>query len=243
MPEMADAVRAFLTAHPLTVAGTGDLLALVRLGASTNKYVASTRNLPMTARALWAENRVHGSISERNELGIDPDASMAEELQVDMLTVANGHIEQPFAHYSLARVIADLLLEDFAFVERFNGQIDEDGVRTYGEMWTGDWWKKSIENISQFQVPAQPQTEFPTAANILSIIIYVDGVSLDFFGNVHAIPIMLTFGNYSRQDRQCLRSKRLLGFVPHISDKDIPLQCRESASAVRRYLLHATFTV
>ena len=113
----------------------------------------------------------------------------------------------------------------FAFLKCLQPAADG-GDRIFSEIHSANWWRDG-------------EAHLPTPQHrLLSIILYVDGVSLDFFGNVHVMPIMLTFGNFPHHARESLRGKRLLGFVPYVDAQRVHKTTHLDVSIVRRMILH-----
>lgn len=109
-------------------------------------------------------------------------------------------------------------------------QYELNGESGYREMNSGDWWKEM-------------QIRLPPFANLVSVILYTDGISVDFFGHTTMIPVMLTLGNFKARNQRQLSAKRLLGFVPYLNAGVIGQCTSVSASVVRRHLLHSTLSM
>ena len=139
--------------------------------------------------------------------------------------------------YNLMSVAQDLLNDgdhgQHAVFRYTEDRHPTSNIRQFGEMWTGDWWKKQ-------------QKELHDGANILVPIIYMDETPVTHNGrNMH--PIYMSLGNlyldsryassfthplqYYFFNRQKLSGKRLLGFMPTIN---VVTKYRDSA-LVRRY--------
>lgn len=132
-------------------------------------------------------------------------------------------------HLDIANVLADLLsIRDFEMHHQFE-QHTVNGEQGYREMNSGDWWKE-----------LGGQT---TNGNLLSIILYTDGISVDFFGRTTMIPVMMTLGNFKVRNQRQLVGKRLLGFVPHLSTAEIRRFSDVHPSIIRRHILHSTISM
>ena len=107
----------------------------------------------------------------------------------------------------------------------------------FSELWTAKWWENATENARRRCTQSAEAGVEPV--QVLSIILYVDGINVDFFGNIQLIPVMVTLGNFSTKARQALEAKRVLGFIPHLSDEAIVSRTKVSTSTVRRELMHA----
>jgi len=83
------------------------------------------------------------------------------------------------------------------------------GQPVVGELCTGDWWKEMAE-------VARQQT-----CKLLCIILYTDGIRVDYHGKINLTPIMMTLGNFDLKVQRSLPGKRLLGFIPQIHEEDI----------------------
>ena len=215
-----DAVHIFITKHHCTDGCTEDLLRLVKYLTSAD-MISSTRLLPLTRHTMLQHlHRQHPTLVDR--------------VNVHHIQAAAGEIVEVFPHLSLQTVIADLLLEPVAkgdqYFEFCQQQPADDCVN---ELWSAGWWREAELRASR----ACP------GARVLSIIFYIDGVSVDFFGNIHMIPIMITFGNYSLATRRSHNVKRVVGFLPHLPDEDIASRTRADVSRVRRELMHNAFQV
>lgn len=77
-----------------------------------------------------------------------------------------------------------------------------------GQLYTAGWWKETAILAAS------------KGCKLLSIILYTDGIVVDWAGKIKLTPIMMTLGNFDLQAQRSLRCKRLLGFVPHVSAAD-----------------------
>ncbi|RHZ81216.1 hypothetical protein Glove_123g179 [Diversispora epigaea] len=96
--------------------------------------------------------------------------------------------------------------------------------QSYGEQYTGNWWKKAKELI-------------PSVAYILSIILYSDAITTDTLGKGSLHPIYIFLGNISTWRRNKEDAKQLLGYLPILSVKDE----RKKKSSEFKKLVHETF--
>lgn len=77
---------------------------------------------------------------------------------------------------------------------------------------------------------------------LLSIILYTDGINVDFHGKINLTPIMMTLGNFDLSVQRSLAGKRLLGFVPQLREDDyirLFKHERHDKSAITRLLAHS----
>ncbi|RHZ58979.1 hypothetical protein Glove_366g42 [Diversispora epigaea] len=79
--------------------------------------------------------------------------------------------------------------------------------QSYGEQYTGNWWKKAKESI-------------PSVAHILSIILYSDATTTDTLGKGSLHPIYISLGNIPTWRRNKEDAKQLLGYLLILSAKD-----------------------
>jgi hypothetical protein len=157
---------------------------------------------------------------------------------LDELRAAEGAIEVLFPHFDVAEVIRELLdsytKESSVFHLAYQRRcVIATGERFYDELHSGSFWR---------DVEAGVRERSACATHVLSIILYVDGVQVDFFGKVSMIPVMLTLGNLDAATRQTLSAKRLVGFVPSLSEEEIRTKTTKPASAVRREIMHGAFS-
>src|SRR5690606_10169607 len=142
-----------------------------------------------------------------------------------------------FPHFDVARVIQELLdslqagTGSKAHYEFQKRCVISTGERIYDELHSGTFWR---------DVEVQAREQLPGVC-VLPIILYVDGVLVDFFGKVSMTPVMLTLGNFDAATRETLAAKRLVGFVPSLSEEEIRMRTTKSTSAVRREILHCAF--
>ena len=88
---------------------------------------------------------------------------------VDMLSIDDGRVVEPFVHFSLQSQIADLLLEEvnelsFAFLKCLQPAADG-GDRIFSEIHTANWWRDG-------------EAHLPTPQHRLLSIILLRGWSL-----------------------------------------------------------------
>ncbi|RHZ77270.1 hypothetical protein Glove_183g4 [Diversispora epigaea] len=113
--------------------------------------------------------------------------------------------------------ISQLFVYDYKKLEIENEQ-------SYGEQYTGNWWKKAKESI-------------PSIAHILSIILYSDATTTDTLGKGSLHPIYISLGNIPTWKRNKEDAKQLLGYLPILSVKDE----REKKSSEFKKLVRETF--
>ncbi|RHZ47415.1 hypothetical protein Glove_581g6 [Diversispora epigaea] len=113
--------------------------------------------------------------------------------------------------------ISQLFVYDYKKLEIENEQ-------SYGEQYTGNWWKKAKESI-------------PSVAYILSIILYSDATTTDTLGKGSLHPIYISLGNIPTWRRNKEDAKQLLGYLPILSAKDE----REKKSSEFKKLVRETF--
>ncbi|RHZ70363.1 hypothetical protein Glove_272g26 [Diversispora epigaea] len=113
--------------------------------------------------------------------------------------------------------ISQLFVYDYKKLEIENEQ-------SYGEQYTGNWWKKAKESI-------------PSVAYILSIILYSDATTTDTLGKGSLHPIYISLGNILTWRRNKEDAKQLLGYLPILSAKDE----REKKSSEFKKLVRETF--
>lgn len=152
------------------------------------------------------------------------------KLQKVDLEIVGSNTCVPCWHVDIVHVLADLLsIRDLERHFDFE-QCVVNGESGYREMNTGDWWKEMEQTV-------------PRYGKLLSIILYTDGISVDFFGHTTMIPVMLTLGNFKVRNQRQLSGKRLLGFVPHLNAGEIRRLTSAHPSLVRRHLLHSTISM
>ena len=152
-----------------------------------------------------------------------------------MLSACGGRIVVPFPHFSIAMVLAEMLArEDLrkgaVFSPTKNANSKATAHRVYGDLSTSQWWEEESQKYS----------EHPNHC-VLSVILYVDGIAVDFFGKLTMIPIMATIGNFSRDMRVSAKGKRLIGFVPKVEKTDNRLRNFKDATAANRELMNNSF--
>ncbi|RHZ68398.1 hypothetical protein Glove_295g4 [Diversispora epigaea] len=103
-------------------------------------------------------------------------------------------------------------------------KLEIENVQSYGEQYTGNWWKKAKESI-------------PSVAYILSIILYSDATTTDTLGKGSLHPIYISLGNIPTWRRNKEDAKQLLGYLPILSAKDE----REKKSSEFKKLVRETF--
>lgn len=103
---------------------------------------------------------------------------------------------QVFPHFQLRGVVEALLRE---FPEAATVPAAEPS-----ELTSGAWYRAQREEIYRGESPRI----------ILPIILYLDGIAVDFFGRISVTPLFVTLGSLPVSVRDTFRGKRLLGFVP-----------------------------
>lgn len=237
-----NAVSTFCAKHKLTEGGGDDLLRLVKHLASP-ETLQSTRALPITMATF--RRRMNASTH---------DASTVNTIDI---SAANGDVSERLPFVDIASAIQDLLMEDIADEEKWLGSASST-TAGYGEAWTGQWWREASAELSEMNVHisrhetthgglSEGATEdagsraVQSQPVLLGLIFYVDGINVDFFGNVQLVPIMLTLGNFSVATRQKMQAKRVISLVPHLSNEQIASKTRVAPSRVRRELMHGAF--
>lgn len=137
-------------------------------------------------------------------------------------------------HFNILAVVADLLIstpqlnaskwEPLFFSPCCNYTTDT-RERLYGEITSGDWWKETEDCARE---------KNPRLDGLLPILLYIDGVAVDFFSRVKMHPVVVSLGNLNRGQRDSLKGKRLLGFIPELSDTEINLRCPKGDNAYIR---------
>jgi hypothetical protein len=159
----------------------------------------------------------------------------ADQVIIDEVTAGEGDVTESFVHFDVLSVIADMVNAENAW----EGDIRMDFVRKsfsndhaerqFDEIFTADWFKHSEEQVRRVHGEEK---------KVLSVILYIDGVTVDFFGNISLMPIMLTIGNFHEAFRQTKSGKRLLGFIPSVSKQTSEL--RFPSARLNRELIHAS---
>ncbi|RHZ78931.1 hypothetical protein Glove_154g41 [Diversispora epigaea] len=103
-------------------------------------------------------------------------------------------------------------------------KLEIENEQSYGEQYTGNWWKKVKESI-------------PSVAYILSIIFYSDATTTDTLGKGSLHPIYISLGNIPTWRRNKEDAKQLLRYLPILSAKDE----REKKSSEFKKLVRETF--
>lgn len=120
----------------------------------------------------------------------------------------------------LADLISSKEFERHYKYERY----EVNGEQGFKEMHSGDWWK-DVQGIAG-------------TSKLLSIILYTDGIAVDFFGRTTLIPVMITLGNFPSAIQRKLVGKRLIGFVPYLRAGLIRGSSQVHPSIVRRRVMH-----
>ena len=142
-----------------------------------------TEPFPVTVRQLRnVEKSVFNNATLRSCSFEDIDIPVVTQTGVPMILVTADLI---CVTYDLIRVAQDLLNDgDHGVHAQF--QYEEcvhpvSKVRQYGEMWTGEWWRRQ-------------HADLPDGSNILVPIIYVDETPVTHNGrNMH--PVYMSLGN------------------------------------------------
>ncbi|RHZ54051.1 hypothetical protein Glove_431g41 [Diversispora epigaea] len=103
-------------------------------------------------------------------------------------------------------------------------KLEIENEQSYGEQYTGNWWKKAKESI-------------PSVAYILFIILYSDATTTDTLGKGSLHPIYISLGNIPTWRRNKEDVKQLLGYLLILSAKDE----REKKSSEFKKLVRETF--
>jgi len=77
-----------------------------------------------------------------------------------------------------------------------------------GDLHSAEWWREACTLAKT------------RGCQLLCIILYTDGIVVDWAGKISLTPIMMTLGNFDSTTRRSLKGKRLLGFVPQLSVDD-----------------------
>jgi hypothetical protein len=234
LPLMADAVQSFLLRHKLSTQGVTELLRLLHQAVEPDMAEQIRSGLPFSAATFHANARRRFKTMRDEAFGHQGPSELLHPDQVveDFLIVGEGHVQEPFVHFDILSVLADMLVTD----NSWEGDIqmdylrktDESGEQMYDEIYTGDWFRDTQQHVRGTYGPSK---------KVLSVILYVDGVTVDFFGNVSLIPVMMTIGNYAEAYRQTKAGKRLLGFIPSFTGKES--QTPFPPSRLNRELMHA----
>lgn len=136
-------------------------------------------------------------------------------------------------HFNILAVVADLLVSpqlsgpkwEPLFFNPCCHYTADSGERLYSEMTSGDWWKETEDFV---------RSKNPRLEGLLPILLYIDGVAVDFFSRVKMHPVVLSLGNFNRGQRDSIKGKRLLGFIPELSDTEITLRCPKADNAYIR---------
>ena len=220
-------VFSYLSKYPQTQDATTALLELIHQLVDSES-ICQTRQLPKTARSMWKHFQ-------------KPDLSQAG-IEIDTLSAADGAIEEPFPHLTLAGVISEMLEDNFVrealLLDTELPPVRHRDVRapveerSYGELHTAEWWHSTRICFAQKFGNVQGRHA------LLGVILYVDGIAVDFFGKVGLMPIMLTIGNLPRKARESTQGKRLLGFIPSLSKVEIKQRTKKDPGMVKRDLMH-----
>ena len=216
-PDATDALRMFIARYHLPGPCTDDLLRLIQRLVEPD-MLQSTKRLPLS------QNTLHQRFDTPNE----------SDIRVGSITAAGSDIVEEFPYLDIVSCIAGLLVDSaIPDGEKYFVHDNSEDVpfEALGELWTGEWWKIAQQRVN---------LECPGAI-LGSIILYIDGISVDFFGNIQLVPIMMTLGNFSTRVRQSVDAKRVVGFVPYLSDEKIAARTKMSPSKVRREIMHAAF--
>lgn len=127
-------------------------------------------------------------------------------------------------HLDIAKVLADLLsVKEFERYYEYQTHV-ANSEQGYTEMYTGDWWRE-MQRVVRVR-------------KLLAIILYTDGIAVDFFGHTTLIPVMLTLGNFPYSLQRKVTGKRLIGFIPYLNTGMIRRCSDIHPSVVRRSMMH-----
>lgn len=241
---VTDMVRSFVNTRGLSRGAVTSLLRLIRVITSP-ELVDGTRELPINASTFIGKSRKEVQLEADSWRPIDvesdsePDVALPSNIYTEELVLAGGDISVSFSYVDVIAIISELLIDpklasvpfSTDYVRRREAQAPFQ--QTYDDLCTGDWWRDAELGI---------QTRDPKG-KVLAVILYVDGVSVDFFGNVNMYPIMMTLGNYDSTTRNTIQAKRLLGFIPSLNDGYISSHTRTPPKDIRRELMHTVFKV
>lgn len=126
-------------------------------------------------------------------------------------------------------ILSELLETDNPLTWEFE---DSDVSNNSCEVWCGSWWRQ-----------AQRTAEEITDRKLLCIILYTDGINVDWAGKINLCPIMMTLGNFHLHHQRSTEGKRLLGFIPQFAAYELEQMFDGNASApmlgiARRKILH-----
>lgn len=141
-----------------------------------------------------------------------------------------------FFHFDIWDIVAELLLcsDDMKWDSTEKALLQSDEEREYSDIRDGLWWQNAVKEAED--VPNR---------KLLCLIVYTDGISPYFFQHTTLMPVMITLGNLPRAVQRSPRGKRLLGFIPHITERrfnSLKGKWRELPT-LRRFLVHKSFDV
>lgn len=144
-------------------------------------------------------------------------------------TITVGKENVPFWHFDLFDVLGEILLTDHILQWDFK---ETEVGSNRGELWFGLWWKNAQRVANEIK-----------GRKLLCIILYTDGVVVDWAGKINLCPIMMTLGNFDLQHQRRVQGKRLLGFIPQFGAHELAGMIDGNASSAalavaRRKILH-----
>ncbi|CAB4397113.1 unnamed protein product [Rhizophagus irregularis] len=116
------------------------------------------------------------------------------------------------------------LTKDFLFDydEQWEYGLNGSLIRVYSEQNTADWWRERYNSFSK----------------ILSVMIYIDGITLDTLRRKSEYPIFLTLGNIPNLCCNLPDAKVFIRFLPHLTTRDNKLRNSKEFKQKQRDLKH-----
>lgn len=225
------AVQQFLSEHPLeSQSAVNDLLKLIKYLNSPDMLLY-TSQLPITREALWREvfqnvneNIVTHDESERDSVIYERDPDKILGLRVATIKLSDTYSIQ-FPYFDILAVLVDMIVHleqeseggkkiwSTKHTKSYYGDRQRDNV-LYQDVNSGQWWEE-VENEIRLMEPCNRNKQ------VVAILPYLDGVSVDFFDSVSMYPWVISLGNLTMDHRNKLDGKRLVAFIPNPSDEEI----------------------
>ena len=107
-----------------------------------------------------------------------------------------------------------------------------EGDKVLSELKDSAWWEEA-------QAEAAKQ-----GSQVLCIILYTDGFSPYFQQHTTLVPVLMTLGNMSLRRQRSTSGKRLVGFIPHLTDAIVSPFFQKGSrkydlAALRRHTVHS----